>query len=133
MNFVTQEFDDGALFLAISGVSNPSHALSAIFGSDVAQLLNLATAPVASALAVDGLNDVAGFYRLGEYAKAATTNDFGKLNELHAKADIGTVATKTIHCLFPGHALQRELMLYASRFQNFLGKRLPSCRLHRFP
>ena len=120
MNFVAQEFDDGALFLAVSGVSNPSHAFSTVFGSDVAQLLNLATAPVASALAVDGLNDVASFYRLGEYAKAATTNDFGKLNELHAKADIRTVATKTIHCLFPGHALQRELMLYAGRFQNFL-------------
>ena len=120
MDVIAQELDNGALFLAIGGVGNPSHALCAVFGSDVAQLLDFAAAPVACALAVDGLDDVAGFYRLGEHAEAAAANDVGKLNKLHAEADVGTVAAKAIHSLFPGHALQRELMLNASSLQNLL-------------
>ena len=120
MNLVAQELDDGALLFAVSGVGNPSHALRAIGGSDVGQLVDVATAPVASALRVDGLHDIAGLDSLGEHAKAAATHDLGKVNELHAKADVGAVATKAIHGLFPRHALQREFVLDASGLENFL-------------
>lgn len=43
VNLVAQEFDDGALLFAVSGVGNPSHALRAIDGSDVGQLVDVAT------------------------------------------------------------------------------------------
>ncbi len=120
VNLVAQELDDGALLFAVGGVGNPSHALRAIGGSDVGQLVDVATAPVASALRVDGLHDIASLDSLGEYAEAAATHDLGKVNELHAKADVGAVATKAVHGLFPRHALQREFVLDASGLENFL-------------
>ena len=63
----------GLFSLPSAGVGDPSHALRAIGGSDVGQLVDVATAPVASALRVDGLHDTAGLDSLGEYAEAAAT------------------------------------------------------------
>lgn len=77
-------------------------------------------APVASALRVDGLHDIASLDSLGEHAKAAATHDLGKVNELHAEADVGAVAAKATMASFHGMALQREFMLDASSFENLL-------------
>lgn len=60
----------GLFSLPVSGVGNPKPSLRAIGGSDVGQLVDVATAPIASALRVDGLHDIAGLDSLGEHAKA---------------------------------------------------------------
>jgi len=123
VNVVLEELDDGALAGQLRvgvGVGDPGHALRAVLGGEVAQLLHVAAAPVAGALAVDGLHDAARLDGLGEHAEAAAAHDLGQVDELHAEADVRAVAAETLHGLGVLHALQREGMLDANGLEGFL-------------
>ena len=57
--FIIKEFDDWALFLAIARKGNPCHALCTISSSNISQFFDFSTAPIASALRIDALNQTA--------------------------------------------------------------------------
>ena len=59
ISFIIEELNDRALFLTIRSKGNPSHTLSTICCSNISKLLDLATAPVASTLCINALNQAA--------------------------------------------------------------------------
>ena len=125
VDILLEELDDGALLVAVGRERDPGHALRAVGSRDVGELLDVATRPVACALAVDGLHHAARVDGLGEHAEAAAAHDLGEIHQLHAEARVGTIATEALHGLGVLHALQRELMLDACG-----GKRLGHDVLH---
>ena len=123
MRLLAEELDDGALAHKIGigiGVGDPCHALRAICGSDVGKLLNLAARPIASRLRVDALHNTAIGSSAREHLEIAVLDKVGQIDELHAEADIGAVATEAIHRLFPRHTLKRELVLHTGSAEDFL-------------
>ena len=116
VNFIAEELDDGAFALKVDvgiGVGNPRHALRAVSSRNVAELLDLAARPIASTLRVDALHDAAIFRSTREHLEVAVRDEVGQIDKLHAKTHIRSIAPETVHRLFPGHTLKRELMLDA--------------------
>ena len=118
MDLVAQELDDRALLLAVARVGDPGHALRAVGGSHVGELLDVAAAPVASALGVDALDDAAALDGTGEDLEVAALHGLGDVDELHAEAHVRAVAAEAVHGLFPLHALQREFVLDADGLED---------------
>ena len=123
VRFLAEELDDGALAHKVGisiSVGDPRHALCAICGSNIGKLLNLAARPIASRLRVDALHNTAVSSSAREHLEIAVLDKVGQIDELHAEADIGAVATEALHRLFPRHALKRELVLNACSAEDFL-------------
>ena len=112
--FVCKELDNWRLFLTSSSESNPSHALCAVFCSNVSKLLDIATAPVASAFAVNSFNNSAALSNRAKYLEVRILHDVSDVVEFHAETNVRAVAAEAVHCLVIWHARKWGLKLNSS-------------------
>ena len=67
-------------------------------------------------LDIQTANAAAGIERAREDRELATLHSLGDIGDLHAEAEIRLVGAVALHCLSPGHALNRKLHLDAEHF-----------------
>ena len=96
---VGEELRDGALDVALARDRDPRQPLGAGIDRGLIERVDLATAPVAGALGVDGLDGASAGQRTGEHLELAGREHARRVDEFEAEAGIGPVRAKTVEGL----------------------------------